>query len=105
MTRLALAVLAIVVAVSVAEAGVTRLEITRREPFVAHLEVYGSRWVSRSSKPLRGGPRRRGWVRLPYASATEFKLVDAARWELHRHLTSNSMWLPCNIAYNIHKER
>lgn len=33
------------------------------------LEVYGPRWVSRSSKPLQGVPRRPGWVRLPYASA------------------------------------
>src|SRR4051812_30744678 len=31
----------------------------------------GSRWVSRSSKPLRGTVGCRGWVRLPYASATD----------------------------------
>src|SRR5205823_4686526 len=29
----------------------------------------GSRWASRSSKPLRGRLRGRGWVRLPCASA------------------------------------
>jgi hypothetical protein len=33
--------------------------------------VEGSRWASRSSKPLRGRERGRGWVRLPCTSATE----------------------------------
>ena len=69
------------------------------------VEVYGSRWVSRSSKPLRGGPRRRGWVRLPYASATEFKDIEVAWCGLQRRLKSNSNWLPYNVAYNVHKER
>jgi hypothetical protein len=37
-----------------------------------HREVQGSRWASRSSKPLRGRSRGRGWVRLPCTSATAF---------------------------------
>ncbi len=35
------------------------------------LEVHGSRWASRSSKPLWGAVQRPGWVRLPRTSATE----------------------------------
>ncbi len=34
--------------------------------------VDGSRWVSRSSTPLRGGLRRPGRVRLPRTPATDF---------------------------------
>ena len=37
---------------------------------IPYMEVYGSRWVSRSSKPLLGRLCGRGWVRLPYTSAT-----------------------------------
>jgi len=35
--------------------------------------VDGSRWASRSSKPLRGGQRRPGWVRLPPTPASRFE--------------------------------
>jgi len=40
-------------------------------------EVDGPRWVSRSSKPLRGRQRGHGWVRLPYTSATCIEVADA----------------------------
>ena len=68
-------------------------------------EVYGSRWISQSSKLLHGGPRRRGWVRLPYASATEYVRCYAAQRVPHRCLRFGLVSPSCNIAYNIHKER
>lgn len=36
----------------------------------AFMGVYGSRWVSQSSKLLHGRLRVHGWVRLPYAPAS-----------------------------------
>jgi len=49
--------------------------------------VDGSRWVSRSSKPLRGGLRRPGWVRLPRTPANAKPLrVRALPGESRPHL-------------------
>ena len=69
------------------------------------MEVYGSRWVSRSSKPLRGGPCRRGWVRLPYASATECKRLwsdDVFQWNFP---AAYSKSLAYDTVYDIHDKR
>jgi len=36
--------------------------------------------LQQSSKLLHGGPRRRGWVRLPYASAKEIPRLQHPFW-------------------------
>src|SRR5262249_31996131 len=69
-----------------------------------HMEVYRSRWASQSSKLLHGGPRRRGWVRLPYASALNSCIFIQARADACELATSPQ---PMQIQhpYNIPRER
>jgi hypothetical protein len=69
------------------------------------MEVYGSRWTSQSSKLLRGGLRRCGWVRLPYASATEIMGHPGYQQASPARIYVLPLSRKYNIWYNIHEKQ